>query len=187
MTLAQAIALIRPAVDQHGGTWADLGAGNGLFTRALASLLGAGGRIYALDRDVAAVTELANLARDRAADGADIVPVRGDIRQLDAVAELVGVELDGAIVANALHFVREPVTVLRAIANRLAGNGRIVVVEYAGRRANRWVPYPVPVDRLASAAAGLPLDPPAVVAERASLYGGTIYTAVLRAEPARAR
>jgi hypothetical protein len=42
MTTADAMALVRPAVATAGGTWADLGAGGGTFTRALAALLGAG-------------------------------------------------------------------------------------------------------------------------------------------------
>ena len=36
-----------------GGTWADIGAGEGAFTLALADLLGPGGRIVAVDRDAA--------------------------------------------------------------------------------------------------------------------------------------
>jgi ubiquinone/menaquinone biosynthesis C-methylase UbiE len=44
------MALIRPAVPGEGGSWADLGAGAGNFTRALGNLLGPKGTIYAVDR-----------------------------------------------------------------------------------------------------------------------------------------
>ena len=39
------------AARSAGGTWADIGAGEGAFTLALADLLGPGGRIVAVDRD----------------------------------------------------------------------------------------------------------------------------------------
>ena len=51
MDHADHVALIRAAVTETGGTWADIGAGEGAFTLALADLLGPGGRIVAVDRD----------------------------------------------------------------------------------------------------------------------------------------
>jgi len=48
----------RGAVAGQDGAWADLGAGEGTFTRALSEILGAASRIYAVDRDRAAVAEL---------------------------------------------------------------------------------------------------------------------------------
>src|SRR5262245_4114906 len=53
-----AIALIRGAVTRPGGLWADLGAGSGMFTRALATLVGPGGTVYAVDNDPGALREL---------------------------------------------------------------------------------------------------------------------------------
>jgi predicted RNA methylase len=57
-----AVALIRDAIPQRGGTWADLGAGEGTFTRALVELLGSDSRIYAVDRDASAVAAIATPA-----------------------------------------------------------------------------------------------------------------------------
>jgi hypothetical protein len=48
---SEAVALIREAVPRRAGTWADLGAGDGVFTLALAEVLGAGSRIYAVERE----------------------------------------------------------------------------------------------------------------------------------------
>ena len=53
-----------------GGTWADIGAGEGAFTLALADLLGPGGRIVAVDRDAAR-------APDERGPGAEAVPGHG--------------------------------------------------------------------------------------------------------------
>ena len=51
---ADHVGLLRAAVEP-GGTWADIGAGEGAFTLALADLLGPGGRIVAVDRDARAL------------------------------------------------------------------------------------------------------------------------------------
>ena len=50
MDNADHVRLLRGAVDP-GGTWADIGAGTGAFTLALAYLLGPGGQVIAVDRD----------------------------------------------------------------------------------------------------------------------------------------
>jgi ubiquinone/menaquinone biosynthesis C-methylase UbiE len=45
------VALIRGGVAEPGGIWADLGAGTGNFTWALAELLGLSATVHAIDRD----------------------------------------------------------------------------------------------------------------------------------------
>src|SRR6202011_6205939 len=56
---ADHVALLARGVTQgEGGTWADLGAGTGAFTLALADLIGPHGVIHAVDRDRAALAEL---------------------------------------------------------------------------------------------------------------------------------
>ena len=51
MDHADHVALMRDGVTGPGRAWADIGAGEGAFTLALADLLGPGGRIVAVDRD----------------------------------------------------------------------------------------------------------------------------------------
>jgi len=46
-----------------GGVWADLGAGSGAFTLALAELLGPGGEVIAVDRDRGILRELERALR----------------------------------------------------------------------------------------------------------------------------
>ena len=55
MDRTEMLGLIRGGVDAPGGTWADLGAGTGNFTRVLGELLGPRGTIYAVDRDRKAI------------------------------------------------------------------------------------------------------------------------------------
>ncbi|HKG90754.1 MAG TPA: class I SAM-dependent methyltransferase, partial [Gemmatimonadaceae bacterium] len=102
MTAAEALALLAPARPAAAGaTWADLGAGGGTFTRALAALLGAGGTVYAVDRDPRSVESLRALAARESRDAARVIVVEADFtRPLGVPASL-----DGLLLANALHFV----------------------------------------------------------------------------------
>lgn len=179
MTLTEAVELIAPAVDPTQSSWADFGAGRGLFTRALAQLLGPPGRIIAVDQDARALAALREAARTSNKPGTEILPIEGDFRNLNAIPALAGISLDGVLFANSLHFARDADRVLADVAQLLPSGGRIVVVEYDGRPANRWVPHPVPVDRLRLLASQARLTAPRVVSERPSTYGGIMYCAVL--------
>ena len=177
MNSRDAAELIRAAIPGPGGTWADLGAGTGTFTRALAALLGPEGQVYAVDRDPRAVAELRRWASPPdgapARTEATVMPVEADFtRLLDLPA------LDGALLANALHFVRNAEPVLARVARAVRPGGRVVIVEYDRRPPSRWVPYPVPVERLPVLAAGAGLSDVAVVGERPSAFGGRLYAAV---------
>jgi len=121
------VALIEGGVQQRGGRWADLGAGEGAFTLALAELLGPDAHIVAVDRDAGAL---------RALDG------RFETRVADFTKPLDLRDLDGVVMANSLHFVRDKEPVLRAVRAMLKPGGRLIVVEYGADRGNPWVPYP---------------------------------------------
>ena len=170
MTIDDAITLIGPAVHADDRAWADLGAGGGLFTRALRRLLGPAAHIVAVDRDPRAVATLA---------AASVDAWRADFADPAAWERLALAGLDGALLANALHFV--PAAEQRATLDRVAGalgeGGRLLVVEYDGRAPSRWVPHPVSFARLgAIVPAGM--TAPVRVGERRSAYGGRMYAAV---------
>lgn len=178
MKLAEAISLLRPAVAQIPGTWADLGAGRGTFTEALATILGSRGTVIAVDRDREAVLALEQLRDLGEGSLAAVVAVHGDFQRPDGIPELRSAVLDGALFANALHFVPDAAAVLRRIAACIRPGGRLVVIEYDRTSANPWVPYPLPPARLrdVASAAGFPVAE--VVARHPSRYHREMYCAV---------
>jgi len=177
MDVRDALELIAPAV-RSGQTWADLGAGTGTFTAALARLVGPAGAVHAVDRDASCVRALEQLARRIGHDShIPIIVRRGDFTQPIDLPPL-----DGSLLANTLHFVPAPAQaeVLRRIAGHLDVHGAVVIVEYDHRPPSRWVPYPVSQPRLAVLARQAALGPPELVGQRRSAFGGTMYAARLR-------
>lgn len=169
-----AVALIADAVGGRGGSWVDLGAGSGTFTRALVGLLGPESRVYAIDRDADAVASLSTWAATHAPRVTALV---ADLSRAIDLDGLIGTSVDGILVANALHFIRDAEEVLAQLATSLRPGGRLVLVEYDQREASRWVPYPVPISRLPSLAAAAGLSPFTVTASRPSMYQGVMYAA----------
>jgi SAM-dependent methyltransferase len=170
-----AVALLEGAVPRRPGIWADLGSGDGTFTRALAELLGPGTRIYAVDRDGSA---LAALARQKVGAGVEVIPVTADFTGPFDMPRFAGKLLDGILLANALHFVPDPAPVLGRLASRLWPGGRVVVVEYDNRAASRWVPYPVHSVQWPTLAGLAGLTAPAITGSRRSAFGGELYVGV---------
>ena len=166
--------LLAKAVPRTPGVWADLGAGTGTFTRALAHILGPGSTIYAVDRDQHAI---AKLERAGTIEGVRLIALVGDFTN---ALELPGA-LDGILLANALHFVAPPETarVLKQLARWLRPRGSIVLIEYDRRRAppNRWVPYPIDSARLPEIAAEAGLPAPVISGTMPSRFSGDIYIA----------
>lgn len=173
MTIREAMELIGAGVGRaEGRTWADLGAGAGIFTRALAEMVGERGRVIALDRDARALRELRRLRLRARVDA-----VSGDIRELDAIPALRDTKIDGALLANVLHFVEDPADVLMQLRACMKPQATVLVVEYDRRGASRWVPYPLPLQQLEVVAMTVGLTQPEVVGRRASWYQGELYCA----------
>jgi SAM-dependent methyltransferase len=171
------VALLRPAVEP-GGIWADIGAGEGAFTLALADLLGPGGRIVAVDRDDRALRRNEATVRSRF-PATELTTLIADFagRQPLPLADL-----DGLVAANSLHFVARDrqAEVVRALAERLRPGGRFIVVEYDADHGNPWVPHPFSYrswERLADAAG---LTDTRRVGRVPSRFLGAIYSAESR-------
>ena len=97
------VRLLRAGVPREPGTWADLGAGEGAFTLALADLLPPGTTIHAIDKDQ---TALAELARRYARVAARRELPRLETAAADFTHALELGDLDGVVMANSLHFIR---------------------------------------------------------------------------------
>jgi len=135
---ADHVALLAGGVTQdEGGAWADLGAGVGAFTLALADLIGPHGVIHAIDRDRAALAEL------RSAFVSAVPQAELRARTADFTRRLDLYELDGVVMANSLHFVDDKVAVLALVRGYLKHGGRLLLVEYDSDRGNDWVPHPL--------------------------------------------
>ena len=170
---ADHVRLIRGGVAEPGGVWADIGAGSGAFTLALADLLGPGGKIFAVDRDAGAL-------RTNAAAVAARFPAT---RLTPVVTDLAGPldlpVLDGLVAANSLHYVGRDrqVAAIRSLAGHLRPGAPFVVVEYDADRGNPWVPHPFSIrawERLASAAG---LEATIEIGRVPSRFLGAIYAA----------
>jgi SAM-dependent methyltransferase len=119
--------------------WADLGCGTGTFTRALADVLAPGSTIHAMDLDRAALARIpARHAEVR------IHTVPGDFTK---PPWRFG-SLDGILMANSLHYVRDQAAFIRQCMSQLNPRWRFVIVEYDMSAANQWVPHPVSQSKL---------------------------------------
>jgi len=124
---ADLVALLRGGVGERGGRWADLGAGEGAFTYALRALVGSDAHITAVDKDRRALQSITGDFELRVGDFTKPLDLR---------------DLDGIVMANSLHFVRDKDPLLRSVRAMLKPGGRLIVVEYDAERGNPWVPHP---------------------------------------------
>ncbi|MBF6591206.1 MAG: methyltransferase domain-containing protein [Ktedonobacterales bacterium] len=131
------VTLLRDGVVGGGRVWADLGAGTGAFTLALADLLGPDGEIYAVDKDRGALSRLGEAMRAR------FPAVAWHALVADFARPLSLASLDGVVMANSLHFVRQKDSVLQLVRGYLKPGGRLLLVEYNADRGNPWVPHPL--------------------------------------------
>jgi SAM-dependent methyltransferase len=172
MDHADHVRLIRDGVSGAGPSWADLGSGGGAFTLALADLLGSGGRIVSVDRDIGALTGQARLLAERCPR------VTLDVRVADFTRPLGLAGLDGVVMANSLHFARDKAPVLALVRGYLRRGGRLVIVEYDTDRGNPWVPFPIFAARWPALAAEARFRGTRRLASVPSRFLGSIYSAV---------
>jgi SAM-dependent methyltransferase len=175
------VGLLRAGVQPDASTWADLGSGTGAFTLALADILGPGARIVSIDRDGGALREQERSMRDR------FPGVALEVRQADFTGDLTLPPLDGLLMANSLHFVRDKRRLLPRLLSAIRPGGRFILVEYDADRGNPWVPYPLSFGTWRAMANDLGLLETRLAGRVPSRFLGAIYSAVsdLASAPAR--
>ncbi|MEW5987047.1 MAG: class I SAM-dependent methyltransferase [Chloroflexota bacterium] len=166
------VFLLRDGVSGVGGVWADLGSGTGAFTLALADLLGPTGVIYSIDRDTAALRQQEQLMRAR------FPAVTVTYLTADFTRPLELPPLDGVVMANSLHFLRDKEPVVRLVAGYLRPGGRLILVEYDTDHGNPWVPYPLSYQTWAELAGRVGLVGTRLLATKPSRFLGRIYSAL---------
>jgi len=163
-----AVRLIQTDIGAGAQTWADLGCGSGTFTKALASTLSPGSRIIAVDRDV---------------DSLRTIPSSfGEIKIETVAADFTDYQssilLDGVLMANALHYVKEQATFLKKLVSILKPSAKLILVEYDREQGNQWVPYPVSFAKAGLLLRDAGFNEPQLLGQRASVFGGgTMYAA----------
>jgi ubiquinone/menaquinone biosynthesis C-methylase UbiE len=185
MDHADLVALLQDGVKAEGGRWADLGAGDGAFTFALADLLGQGAQITAVDRDPGALKRLASALR------MDRLPALIETVVSDFTRSLNLSGLDGVVMANSLHFVRDKAPVLASVGNMLRPGGTLIVVEYETDRGNPWVPHPFSFATWMGMAASAGFEQTRLLHRHPSRHFGSMYSAAsyapFRLRPLRGR
>ena len=179
MDHADHVRLLRDGAPSVAGRWADLGAGGGAFTLALAELLPAGSHVVAIDKDAESLRELER-AYARLARGHEVARV--ETRVGDFTRDLGIAPLDGVVMANSLHFVKDKAPVLAHVRRSLRPGAPLLLVEYDTDRGNTWVPYPLSFETWRAVAVANGLREPRLLASHPSRFLRRIYSAAT--EPA---
>jgi len=165
MTIQQAISLISPAAfpTRQPQYWADLGCGSGLFTTALAQLLPPGSTVYGIDTHPTVRQQTTS-----------IIPIRADFVKDPLDLPL----LDGILMANSLHYVKDKPTLIQKLRSYMHPGSPFLIVEYdTDRPVPIWVPYPISYDSLTRLFKDHTIQK---LGERPSAYGrANIYAVVI--------
>lgn len=154
----------------HKQLWIDLGAGSGTFTTTLAKLLGVQSTVYAIDKDKGSLTEIV-----QPENGAKIITQVDDFMRDDFQIPVV----DGILMANALHYVKDQYSFLTKIKDRLRNGGRLIIVEYDRSNSNPWVPFPVSFDALQKLATRIGISAVHKLGEIRSVYNNGMMCGAL--------
>lgn len=137
MNHADHVRLLSGGIPAQGGLWGDFGSGTGAFTLALADLIGSTGIIYSIDRDRNALAQQEQTMRERFPQ----VALHTLVADFSHPVQIPS--LDGIVMANALHFLRDKDRTVQLLKSYLKPSGRLVLVEYNVDSGNLWVPHPI--------------------------------------------
>jgi len=174
MDHADHVRLLEGGIVTRGGTWGDFGSGRGAFTIAIAELIGPEGMIYSVDKNQAALQEQARAVKRRFSDQQPKIHyIHGDYRRWLPLPAL-----DGAVMANSLHFYEDKRAILKSIHGYLNPHGRLILVEYNTDLGNSWVPFPISYDGWQVLADQSGFERTSLLARVPSSFLGEIYSAL---------
>jgi len=168
MTNSEAIGLINfTAEGENPERWMDLGCGNGTFTTALATMLAPGSHIVGVDK--------------QAQQFEKTIGNQVTVEFLQADFELISFDmfaLDGVLLANSLHYVKDKESLIKRIEKCFATHRRFLIVRNDTLRSNPLVAYPIDFNSLKTMFSALGYQV-WKLGERPSLYGaGNLYGAI---------
>jgi SAM-dependent methyltransferase len=166
------VALLRGGIEAIGGTWADFGSGTGAFTLALADLIGLTGVIYSIDQNRSALVQQERALREQFPSTIVHTHLADFTRPIDLPP------LDGIVMANSLHFHRQPELIVQLLKSYLRPHGRFILIEYNIEQGNSAVPYPVPFSQWEQLAARCGFAHTQLLLTRPSRFLKEIYSAV---------
>ena len=161
MQQTEATNLIKGAITtQQPQKWADLGCGSGTFTIALQSLLPTGSQVTAVDK------QRQNLP---------VNFIKADFEK----DELNLSGLDGILMANSLHYIRDKQKLVKKLEAYFASRPTFLIVEYDTTRFSPWVPYPINYQKLEQFFVTVGYTAITKLDEMPSRFGGRMYSAVV--------
>jgi ubiquinone/menaquinone biosynthesis C-methylase UbiE len=171
MTHEEHVHLIRKAITERGGTWADFGSGDGAFTLALRDLTGEDVFIYSIDKDKV------RLQRQEIEFKKLFPKTHIQFITSDFTKHLHLPTFDGVIMANSLHYVKDQKTFLVSLKKYLKPHGKLVLVEYNIDVGNTWVPYPLSYKTFERLVHETGFIQPALLERIPSTYWNEMYSA----------
>jgi SAM-dependent methyltransferase len=168
------VRLLRNGITSPGGIWAEFGSGRGVFTLALAELVGPEGTIFSVDKNKAALRDQSQAIKNKiSSNQPEIHYLHKDYRQ-----PLVLPALNGVVMANALHFHDDKAAILSSILDYLLPDGCLILVEYNSDQGNNWVPYPLSFSSWRSLAKKTGFQRTQFLASVPSSFMGEIFSAI---------